>query len=472
MAHRKRMSVSSMSLRSPSPKPGLSLQAPELEAWVKTWETVPARDLIDSPVIAVDAQTSVEDACEVLLSKDVSCIAVNRPPSSSVHEAPFIGLFDFPDVNAFLTLAATRHRWSPEELREKPRTDEIIIAAKTGRVPVHLISNLSEKNPLEILPYDATIISLLAIFAKGTHRAVIRAPSPPSEYVGMVSDKALLEWFTVNGQRTPGLESFFQSSLASHALPSLYLYSSVVALKASDTVLDAMHLMSDCGVSSVAVLEEDGGRLLSAVSATDIGKLVVPSQSSQILSTPLHVFISLIKEPDGSTDGIDKYPVYSVAPTSTLLYAMQKTVATNSHRLFISDDTIPSPPAHHGPSVSGVVSIVDVLSIFAHLAKLPNVDPQAMVRHRRASSASSGSSFSSRSPDSYAHIGRSRSSSRTGLSGSVRGKRMSISSNSGVSLSPGLPPTLPSSSGSGLSGRIPSMESLQSTTQWAERVPR
>lgn len=38
---------------------------------------------------------------------------------------------------------------------------------------VHLaynLADLSEKNPLEVLPHDATIISLLTVFAKGTHR--------------------------------------------------------------------------------------------------------------------------------------------------------------------------------------------------------------------------------------------------------------------------------------------------------------
>ena len=30
--------------------------------------------------------------------------------------------------------------------------------------------DLSEKNPLEVLPHDATIISLLRVFSKGTHR--------------------------------------------------------------------------------------------------------------------------------------------------------------------------------------------------------------------------------------------------------------------------------------------------------------
>jgi len=46
----------------------------------------------------------------------------------------------------------------------------------------------------------------------------------------------------------------------------------VVAVTPASTVLDAMSLMSGEGVSSVAVVEEDG-RLLSAISVTDIGKV-------------------------------------------------------------------------------------------------------------------------------------------------------------------------------------------------------
>ena len=111
---------------------------------------------------------------------------------------------------------------------------------------------------------------------------LIRAESPSSEYLGMVSDRSLLEWFTVSAQKTPGLENFLASPLSSQALPSLYLYSSVVALKASDTVLDAMRLMSDYGVSSVAVLEEEGGGLLSAVSVTDIGRVSLVSAFDEL----------------------------------------------------------------------------------------------------------------------------------------------------------------------------------------------
>ena len=102
---------------------------------------------------------------------------------------------------------------------------------------------------------------------------LIRAPPPSNEFLGFVSDKSLLEWFTSTSQSSPTLSAFASASLASLALPSLYLYTSVIATKASDTVLDAMRLMSDYGVSSVAVIEEEGGRLLSAISVTDIGKV-------------------------------------------------------------------------------------------------------------------------------------------------------------------------------------------------------
>lgn len=56
-------------------------------------------------------------------------------------------------------------------------------------------------------------------------------------------------------------------------MPSLNLYSEVVAVTAGDTVLNAMKVMSELGVSSVAVVHEDTGNLLSAVSVTDIGKV-------------------------------------------------------------------------------------------------------------------------------------------------------------------------------------------------------
>ncbi|KAJ6612651.1 hypothetical protein B0H10DRAFT_2051338 [Mycena sp. CBHHK59/15] len=390
----------------------------DAEQWVEDWRRVLAKDLIDSRIVEVEADTSVEDACEILLSEKILCLAVK---ATEPDTEPYMGLFDFADVNAFLTLAATRHTLLREDLLDNPRVGAIVSAARAGRVPVHLVSNLSEKNPLEILPDSASLISLLELFARGTHRVLIRSSTGP--FLGIVSDRRLLTWFAAYIPTAP----FLASPLNSLSLPSLHLFSAVVTATSTASVLDAMRLMSEEGVSSAAVLDDDSGALLSAVSVTDVGRIVVPSQSNQILNTPLHQFIAQIKEPDGSTDGVDRYPVYAVSPNSLLSYTIQKLLATNSHRLFITRDmngsTSPIIATPRVPgNLTGIVSIVDILSLFARLAHL-DVDPARMQRHRRASSASSHSAHSARSgsrPSSRSGVGRTssiRTNATTGVGG-------------------------------------------------------
>ncbi|KIM47130.1 hypothetical protein M413DRAFT_270231 [Hebeloma cylindrosporum] len=352
----------------------------EVEDWLVTWRTVFARDLIDSRIVEVDADKSVEDACELLLDEDIPCLTVrSRTEEPNSGGSPYHGLFDYADVNAFLTLAATRHTFLSDDSRGSQRVNDIVTAAKAGRVPVHLVSNLSDKNPIEILPHNATLISLLGVFARGAHRILIESASNPREYVGMVSDRRLLSWFNSYARETPSFNKYLSNPIQSLSLPSLDLNDAVVAAKSSASILDAMKLMSEQGVSSIAVLEENAGTLLSAVSVTDIGKIVVPSESNQILTTPLHYFISQIKEPYGSTDGADAYPVYSVFPSNLLSYTIDKILATNAHRVFVTKESGPASPilspSFHGlqGNLTGIVSIVDILSLFARSAKIANI---------------------------------------------------------------------------------------------------
>jgi len=105
------------------------------------------------------------------------------------------------------------------------------------------------------------------------HRVGLIESSTSNEFLGMVSDHRLLSWFSSYAAKTPSLQEFLTNSLYSFALPSLNIYDAVVASNANSTVLDAMKLMSEEGVSSVAVLDDECGNLLSAVSVTDIGKV-------------------------------------------------------------------------------------------------------------------------------------------------------------------------------------------------------
>ncbi|EIN08199.1 hypothetical protein PUNSTDRAFT_44773 [Punctularia strigosozonata HHB-11173 SS5] len=417
----KRLSISSHRSQSPglsrSPTIFANASNADAEEWINAWAQVSAKDLVDSPVVSVPPDCSVEDACEKLLSESLMCLAVESRAGNS--NAPYSGLFDvrWADVNAFLTLAATRHTLSPDELREKPILGRILTAAKAGHVPVDLVSNLSEKNALETLPQDANLISLLGIFSGGCHRVLIYGDDSSKPWIGFVSDRKVLSYLGEHAKRTRSLQAYFENPLNRLALPSLNLFASIVATTADSTTLEAMKLMNDEGVSSVAVLEEVNGTLLSAI--------VVPSQSNEILTMPLRRLITMIRSPLGSTDGEERYPVYSVTPSSTLSYTVQKLIATDAHRLFVTSDASSSPSTLTSPNASGhltgVVSIIDsenpricriLLSLFGRIANIPDVDPTRLQRHRRMSSSSSRSSRSSRSTGDF-DPRRSRSGSRT-----------------------------------------------------------
>ena len=129
---------------------------------------------------------------------------------------------------------------------------------------------------------------------------VITAPSTTAgESLGVVSDRAVLSWLMENANTNPVLQTALSSPLSSfgegctpdsiHGAsplgPGLSTSSSlltsytpfgikeVVSLLSTDSILDAMTLMSEEGVSSVAVVDPETGLLFSVVSVTDIGKV-------------------------------------------------------------------------------------------------------------------------------------------------------------------------------------------------------
>lgn len=139
--------------------------------------------------------------------------------------------------------------------------------------------------------------------------------------LGIVSDMSLVNWFMTNVRcafsyrststhsRTqagthPGLASVLIAPLTT--LPGIYQHP-VISCASDDTLLDGMRLLSEQGVSSIAVVDPVG-MLLSAISVRDIGRRVVPSPNKRILDMSLANFITLIKAEDGATDGVDKFP--------------------------------------------------------------------------------------------------------------------------------------------------------------------
>ncbi|KAL7412689.1 hypothetical protein BDY24DRAFT_392381 [Mrakia frigida] len=415
------------------------------------WENQFAQDLIDheQEIVTIDASESVEQACELLLSSNLSCLIVTQPALTLTSTSPVdqaVGLFDWADANSFLTLilsstssSSSSSHHNPfscpvgeqgpnHDLEERVKKLQAMIRKGTEVVPVGMACDLSGKNPLVTLSSEAPLLSLLSIFSTGTHRILLLPPTPSSTqpFAGLLSDRHLLRH--IHNSTSQHLGS---SSILSHTLAQLKLGShDVVKMADSRTVLDAMRVMSEEGVSSLAVVDEMTGGLVGAVSVVDIGKFVIPSQTRSILATTLSQFIRQTSAKIGADDGEDHVPVYSVPPLSTLSYTISKILATKSHRTYLSYGSsgapspsspglqtflLPSSPSRSnflssspstsasfggraaGETLGGVVSIVDVLGVFAKEAGLVSAPTGLRDRRRRASSTTSSYSGSSKS---------------------------------------------------------------------------
>ncbi|KAF8609410.1 hypothetical protein BDV93DRAFT_602081 [Ceratobasidium sp. AG-I] len=415
--HRRQPSASSVRsasnhLSPPYANSGSALELGELDA---EWAALDISQLIE-PITEVEASISVERACEVLLEKQEWYVAVMS--KSAGAQAVCTGLFDFGDANAYMHLAVTANNLTVEDM-QNDRISQIVSSARLRKeVPVELACNLSEKNPLVMLRNDASLTTLLEIFSRGTHRVLVEGPD--QQLQGIITDSALVKYFASNH------DTITTSPVISQALASSLIDLGVitpppiVSASPDSTVLDAMTLMSREGVNSIAVFDPDVGVLISAVTVTDIGQLVIPSESKSVLTMKLAAFVSEIKNPHGMIDGEDRYPVYSVMPTSTLGYTIEKLLATKVHRVFVAEEPEPNSPHGFGQgNLKGVVSVIDILAVFARRLGIDAYPGLMRDRRRRRSSASVSSASTKSHPNSNS-LRRNSSIGQPPVAGSPR----------------------------------------------------
>lgn len=198
---------------------------------------------------------------------------------------------------------------------------------------------------------------------------------------------------------------------------------------------------------------------------SNLKQLLTKSTSLPLLRSSCIHFISVILSERGVSDGKDSFPVFHVNPFSTLAQTVAKLVATRSHRMWVVDTPSPassgpptpattpailvppspitplpaagpvpvvSPAPQHlagtqAPAISasaiqgatlsgrlsGVISLTDILNLFARASGLNPHDPDEARRARRRSSSSS--------------MRRSVDSNRSESMGRSYGRRSSVS---------------------------------------------
>ncbi|KAK5126223.1 hypothetical protein LTR85_010458 [Meristemomyces frigidus] len=405
----------------------------------RDWRNIQVSELVDpAETRFVELDTSIEDTTKLLIKSGAPNVVLIR---ESRKTRTTIGTFDYSDLNAYLLLVLGLSQ--PDELAA-----QLADRARSGdTIPLRDVNDhLGAREEPAFLPQTANLIRAMEVLGGGAHRIVV-CKEGTSEAVGVLSQLRLVRFFWDNHQTFSATEQLYARTIKDLDLGG----KEVLAINGDKPVADALRLMHSEGITSLPVLDSHHN-VVGNISHVDV-RLLTDTSSIPLLSSSCIHFISVILSERGMWDGQDSYPVFHVTPFSTLAHTVAKLCATRSHRMWIVDapspsasvppspsihssapppfgmqhttTQLPAPVAHlatlakHGSAdmtpvppyasmsagvsmsaaqlpgqgmsgrLSGVVSLTDVLNLFARASGLSPTDPEEMRRRRRRSSSSS-----------------------------------------------------------------------------------
>ncbi|KAI8820731.1 uncharacterized protein EV422DRAFT_567626 [Fimicolochytrium jonesii] len=310
--------------------------------------------------LCLDAELSVTEGCEAL--------AANKISSAPVYDAEkggFIGMLDYRDLVAFvLSVLHKVPRDAPAIDAEMEVTDIVkrALMNKTG-VPIKLVSNLSRENPLVALPASATVRTAVEEFSKNhVHRLIVLEPDQgASHFAGILSQSTVAGLVASSvgklaGSLNPKAKSIWPTG--NKTLEDVGLVGKeVISVVSEDTVLEALYMMHEHKISSVAIVTREDGEndLIGSISMTDIKAILADRKGwRRLYETCYDFFASMRYEQGLEAGGDDRVPLYVVHPNTTLIATIEKLAATRAHRVWIVSGS---------SNLVGVASLSDIMPL-------------------------------------------------------------------------------------------------------------
>ncbi|OCK82426.1 hypothetical protein K432DRAFT_380434 [Lepidopterella palustris CBS 459.81] len=428
-AHRQ-PSLSQQALQDLLNNPPTKNGAPEFVG--RDWRTIQLGEIVDvEQVRFVEYETSVEEATKTLVSSGAPNVVLIRDSPTS---RTAIGTFDYNDLNAYLLLVVGLAH--PAESDTESFNDLVQKGREGKPIPLKDVKDLGKREPLITLPHTDDLAKAMEVFGSGIHRILV-VQEHTTDVIGILSQLTLVRFFWENRKSFPAIDQLYPQLIKDLNIGS----HSVFAINGDRPLTDALELMNNEGITSLPVLDSQNN-VIGNISQVDV-RLLTKSTSLPLLHSSCIHFISVILSERGMNDGKDPFPVFHVNPFSTLAHTVAKLVATKSHRMWIVESpspsssgpptpaitpavlvppspitplpstgtaglavTSPSPPytpATSAPAISasaipgasmsgrlsGVVSLTDILNLFAKASGLSPHDPAETRRARRRSSSSS-----------------------------------------------------------------------------------
>ncbi|EKD12363.1 CBS domain containing protein [Drepanopeziza brunnea f. sp. 'multigermtubi' MB_m1] len=389
----------------------------------REWRQIRVGELVDKEEVRwARLDTGVEQATKLLIEQGPPNVILLRESPSSVNAC---GTFDYSDLNAYLLVVVGLANPEGEQVAV---FDALAKKAREGvEIPLQEIQGLAKKGPLVTLSESEDLSKAIEHFACGTHRILI-TKDDSTEVVGILSQLKLVKFLWDNGTSFPAINALYPKILRDLEVGT----PQTIAINGDRVLTDALQLMNEEGLTSIAVVDS-AFNVVGNISAVDV-KLLTNSSSLPLLKSSCIHFISVILSERGIGDGKDSFPVFHVTPFSTLAHTVAKLVATRSHRMWIVEAASPSPgatplpnpsnstspmssailssPAVSGPAspnlstsfpavsaaalpsarisgrLTGVISLTDILNLFARQSGLNPLSPNEQRAHRRRSSSS------------------------------------------------------------------------------------
>ncbi|KAK3936883.1 protein SDS23 [Diplogelasinospora grovesii] len=303
----------------------------------RDWRDIALSELsIQDEVRWADLDTSIEEATMTLLKNNASKVVLVRQTATSKHA---VSTFDCSDLNAYLLVVVGLAK--PDE--EYVELYDDIAKKAQAQTPITLreIQPICRKEDLVVLSAESTLDKAIETFGGGVHRLLIT--NQDSEVVGILSQLRLLEFFWHEAVNFPMIDRLYGVPLRELQIGT----QQIIAINADAPLADALLLMNNEGLTSVAVVD-NGLNVVGNISTADVRHLTSAASLPLLKSSCMH-FISVILSERGVEHGRDSFPVFYVNPYSTLGHTVAKLVATNSHRMWVVESASPSPSAPATP---------------------------------------------------------------------------------------------------------------------------
>ncbi|KPM37456.1 Protein SDS23 [Neonectria ditissima] len=388
----------------------------------RDWRDISIGELVSPEDIRwIELDSSIEEATMLLLKSPTNVVLVREDPDTNVA----VSTFDYTDLNAYLLVVVGLAK--PDEDQVELFNSILSKAQQGAEIALRHVQPLFRKESLVSLPETDDLAKGIQVLGSGIHRLLVTAQG--GEAVGIASQLRIVEFFWNEGVNFPSIDRLYPVILRDLGIGT----KDIISVNSDSPLSDALTLMSNEGLTSVAVVD-NGLNVVGNISTKDVRHLT-SSSNAHLLNSSCMNFISVILNERGVEKGQDVFPVFYVNPYSTLAHTVAKLVATRSHRMWVVESASPSPSAPATPlmgpqgftnpppqpaptptaavgappspvptsavpasamagarlsgRLSGVLSLTDVLNMFARSTGLNPSDPGEQRARRRRSSSSS-----------------------------------------------------------------------------------